>query len=293
MSAILSSRFYLLLTACLLFLGACARPAGLAEDPKVQAADLVFTNGYVYTVNSNRQVASALAVANGKIVAIGDDVAMAPYIGSATEVRDLNGKMVMPGLYDAHIHALGIVEPDMCDLKSAALSLDDMVPVIKECIERYEIATGDWLVVLQWAFSQGNQPSAHYPNIRSALDAVSTEHPIFLWGDDGHHGAANSAALAKATTMDGDVVGLSKATISTVFSDYKELISVDVQGEPSGGLSEGIRLAVRPSFEQDMLGFNAPAENVMPRVAKKLAANGITSIQDAITTPRPWRNING
>lgn len=250
-----------------------------------QSADLVLKNGYVYTVDESRSVAEAVAVSGNAIVFVGSNADVESFIGEETEVRDLGGAMVLPGLHDMHIHALGIVEPDMCDLDSEPLSLEQMVPVLRGCLEEYEIEKGDWLIVLQWAFSSGNQPSEDLPNIRAALDAVSVEHPIFLWGDDGHHGAANSAALALAKNEEGAVVGISAATLARDFAVYAPMFGVDANGEPNGGVNEDARMLIRPKFFEDMLGMGGAPDVTMPRVAAKLAANGITSIQDAIVTP--------
>jgi predicted amidohydrolase YtcJ len=258
---------------------ACQR----SDDP--QPADLVLRNAWVYTADDARSIAEAVAISGNSIVFVGSDADVAAYVGDDTEVRDLGGAMVMPGLHDMHIHALGTVESDMCDLNSQPKSLEQMVPVLQECLDRYDIQAGDWLIVLQWAFSNGNQPSENLPNIRTALDAVSTAHPIFLWGDDGHHGAANSAAFAMAKNARGEVVGMSAATLASDFADYRPMVAVDVRGEPTGGINEDARMLIRPNFFEDMLGMGGAAEIVMPRVAAKLAANGITSIQDALVTP--------
>jgi predicted amidohydrolase YtcJ len=174
----------------------------------------------------------------------------------------------------------------MCDLDSESLSLEQMVPVLQACIEEYEIAPGDWLVVLQWAFSSGNQPSENLPNIRAALDAVSANHPVFLWGNDGHHGAANSVALAMARNEAGEVIGLSADTLNGDFADFKPMVGVDESGEPTGGINEDARMLVRPNFFEDMRGMGAAPEDTMPRVAARMAESGITSLQDAIVTPQ-------
>lgn len=256
---------------------------GGSDDPV--AADLVLTNAYVYTADDTRSVAEAVAISGNSIVFVGTNAAAAEYVDENTEVRDLAGAMLMPGLHDMHIHALGIIEPDMCDLDSEPLSLEQMVPVLQACLEKYEIPPGDWLIVLQWAFSSGNQPSENLPNIRAALDAVSTEHPIFLWGNDGHHGAANSAALATAKNEAGEVVGITSGTLASDFAAFRPMIAVDASGEPSGGINEDARMLIRSDFFGDMLGAVGNPEITMPQVAAKLAETGITSIQDAIVTP--------
>jgi predicted amidohydrolase YtcJ len=259
--------------------------AGCQNSANTEGADLVLTNAWVYTVDESRSVAEAVAVRGNEIVFVGSSAGAEAFINDDTDVRDLGGAMVLPGLHDMHIHALGTVEPDMCDLNSESLSLEEMVPVLRQCIEDYDIAAGDWLIVLQWAFSGGNQPSLDLPNMRAALDAVSMEHPVFLWGDDGHHGAANSLAFSMARGADGENVELNAASLRSHYADYRPMIAVDASGEPAGGVNEDARLLIRSNFLGDMLGMSGDLDETMPRVAEKMAANGITSIQDAIVTP--------
>ncbi len=258
---------------------------GCQGNNQTETADLILTNAYVYTVDAARSVAEAVAIRGNEIVYVGPATGADDYVGDSTEVRDMNGAMIMPGLHDMHIHALGTVEPDMCDLKSQSLSLEDMVPVLKQCIVDDEVADGEWLIVLQWSFSGGNQPSAELPNIRAALDAVSTENPIFMWGDDGHHGAANSLAFAMARNSDGENVEINEKSLRSDYAFFRPMIAVDAEGEPAGGINEDARLLVRPNFFGDMLGMGGDLQGTMPRVAKKMAETGITSLQDAIVTP--------
>ena len=84
--------------------------------------------------------------------------------------------MIIPGLHDVHVHLPGIVATDSCDLASLPLSLEELVPRLKTCTA--DIPPGEWLLVNQWSFTWGNEPSrtpAHAACM--ALDAVSTEHP--------------------------------------------------------------------------------------------------------------------
>ena len=258
---------------------------GCQPADKQVTADLVLTNGYIYTVNDSRTVAEATAIVGNQIVFVGSAAEATAYIDDDTDVHDLNGAMVMPGLHDMHIHSLGTIKPDMCDLESVSRTLEELVPVVRDCIEEYEVAPGDWLIVLQWPFSGGNQPSEDLPNIRAALDAASTEHPIFLYGDDGHHGAANSAALASARSEDGEVIGIDAATLSSVFEEFREMIAVDAAGEPTGEIAEDARALLRPNPFNDLIGLGGDPADKMPRVAARMAESGITSLQDAIVTP--------
>jgi len=250
-----------------------------------ETADLVLKNAYVYTVDSARSDAEAVAIKDNTILFVGSDAGVETFVDGNTEVRDLGGAMVMPGIHDMHIHGLGTVSPEMCDLDSQAYSLEDLVPVLQECISHYEIAPGEWLIVLQWNFSENNLPSERLPNLRAALDAVSTEQPIFMWGNDGHHGAANSAALALATNSEGQAIGLTPETLAVELSAFRPMVAVDQNGQPSGGINETARSLVRPDFMGDFLGANADPAHIMPKVAAVLAENGITSIQDAWVAP--------
>ena len=259
--------------------------AGCQSSEQPEAADLVLTNAYVYTVDEERSVAEAVAIRGSEIVYVGSADGVDQYVGESTEVRNMGGAMLMPGIHDMHIHALGTVEPDTCDLASASYSLEELVPVLKQCIVDYEVAEGDWLIVLQWAFSGGNQPSEDLPHIRAALDAVSTEHPIFLYGDDGHHGAANSLALSSATNEDGDNIEINAESLQSDYVYFKPMINVDANGEPTGGVNEDARMLIRHAWFEDMLGMSGNLDETMSRVAKKIASTGITTLQDAIVTP--------
>ena len=136
-----------------------------------QIADHVFLDGYVYTADANRTIAQAIATKDNKIIFLGENESANKYIGKITTVHHLDGKMIMPGLHDAHIHPLDIIDIDTCDLQSEPVSLNDMVPLLKDCIERDQLASGEWLIVAQWSFSLGNSPSKKFPTMRIALDA--------------------------------------------------------------------------------------------------------------------------
>ncbi len=264
----------LLLTAMpLLSLCACG--------PSVEPADIVLTNAFVYTVDENRSVAEAVAIRGNKIVFVGDGNDADDYVGPDTNVRDLAGMMVLPGLHDVHIHPFWIAKGDICDLDSQPLTLDEYVPFLSDCLSRYQIPEGEWLWAGQWNFSNSNQPSERYPTMRSALDAVSTQHPIVLFGNDGHHWAVNSAALARARNREGEAVGLSAETLQSTFASYRKLVGVDESGEPNGYLTENALDLTAPPTTLEMQDFDA----ILPEAAKLLARSGITSLQDATASP--------
>lgn len=240
-------------------------------------ADLVITNARIYMADGGHRIAEAMAVRDGRIVYVGRTAESAAFIGPQTERIDAGGKLVLPGLVDAHIHPLGIVQFDTCDLKSEPKSLAQLSAFVKDCIDRFKPAPGEWLLVEAWNFGGGNLPDAQFPTVRAALDAAGTDNPIQLRGNDGHHGGFNSVALARATDANGRVVGLTKATLAKEFAQYRPLIGVDALGNPNGSVDEEARkvLGLPPSMRLKNL-LSAPQ-----RVVEVLNRSGIVAIQDA------------
>ena len=261
----------------------CAQTAGAPKAGSADRADLVVLNARIYTEDAQHSVAQAMAVSKGKIVAVGDAATVKALIGPRTEIEDAGGRLVLPGLVDAHIHPLGIAEVPACNLDSKAISLDGLVPFVQDCIKRFNIQPGEWLAVQQWNFTSGNEPSAASPTFRAALDRAAPNNPVALLGNDGHHGAFNSLALAKARNAKGQIVGYSRATLASDFSDFRKLIGVDAAGEPNGTANEDARDALGAP---DMLIVNLPALMKTPElVPQRLSSNGITAIQDAYVVP--------
>ena len=238
----------------------------------------LFTNGVVYTANQTQQVVTSIGITNDRLVYVGNAEDAEALIATETEIIDLNGKMIIPGLHDVHIHLAGIVESDNCDLAGQAFSLTDMVPRLKQCLRRLELPDGEWLTVEQWPYYSGNEPSEIFPTIRSALDSVSNTHPIILLADDGHHGAVNSVAMSLATDKNGLNIGLSKATLKNEFAHLKALIGIDNTGEPNGVINEDARKIVNLP---NLWGYPEIDLNVYTKIAERLAAAGITSTMDA------------
>ena len=251
-----------------------------AEAP----ADLVLRGARVYTANASHAMAESVAVRGGRIVYVGSNDGAKAYVGPGTHVEDLKGKLVLPGLIDSHIHASLIVDLDVCDLKSTAKSLAELTSFVRGCIERYKVPEGQWVSVQLWNYTSGNIPDAQHPTLRAALDLASTKHPIQLLGNDGHHGAFNSLALARARNGAGKVVGFTKATLASDFKAYRKLIGVDALGEPNGTVNEDARhLMDTPSW----FAIDLPERmKSAGKVTERLNSVGITGILDAAAPPQ-------
>jgi predicted amidohydrolase YtcJ len=271
------------LFAAVLSIAATCWPGALSAATENKTADLVVTGARIYTAAADHPYAEALAIRVGRIVFVGSNSEAAEWIGPNTKHESLHGELVLPGLIDSHIHATSIVDLDVCDLKSEPKSLAALSEFVHGCIKRYGTTAGEWLSVRQWNFSNGNQPDAAQPTLRVALDLASKEVPIQLLGNDGHHGAFNSAALARAKNQKGVQVGLSRATLAKDLAKYSKLIGVDAHGEPNGNVNEEARALMGAP---NMLMVDLPAVTKVPeKVTQRLNSVGITAILDPLVTP--------
>ena len=264
-------------------LAAGATGAAAASAPAAAPADLVLTGGKIYSADPRHSLAEAIAIKNGKIVFVGSTAQARRWIGARTQTQPLDGRLVLPGLIDSHIHPFDIVELDVCDLDSKPLTLAALTDVVAQCLVRYKTPPGQRLVVHHWSYTAGNQPDTKHPTLRAALDAVSTTVQIQLLGNDYHHGAFNSVALAQAKNARGQVIGLSKATLAGELSAYKALVGVDSSGEPNGAVNEDARYLINP---HSMLYVDlAEVAKTPEKIPQRLNSAGITAILDAMAAP--------
>ena len=264
---------------------ACAVQAAAAPAAPhgYAAADLVLTGARIYTADGERSMAESLAVRDGRIVYVGTKAGARGFIGPATKLRDLGGRLVLPGLIDSHVHADEIVRLDVCDLKNQPKSLAEITAFVQACIRDYHIGPGEWVVVRHWNYSYGNQPDAAHPSLRVALDLATTRSPVHLDGDDGHHSAFNSLALARARNAAGAVVGYSRATLRGELRQYQRLVGVDVAGEPNGTINDDGR---NPIDMPSTFGLDLAVLMKDPgRVTALLNGAGITGILDPRVSP--------
>jgi predicted amidohydrolase YtcJ len=249
--------------------------------------DLIIVNARIYTADATHSVVSALAVRGGRIVFAGAEDAARRLAGPQTQLRDLGGKLVLPGLIDSHIHPERVIEYPACDLQARPLSLAQISREVKDCIARRGLAPGEWVLVDLWNFSEGMQTDPAHPTIRAALDAASTEHPIKLFGLDGHHFGFNSMALAMAAPRGKPAVGLNAATIKSHFARYAPYIGVDQAGEPDGYITES---AAKLFPAAGSIGPDAKNLGDAPeKIGQMLSSRGIVALLDAGGGPTNYR----
>jgi predicted amidohydrolase YtcJ len=175
----------------LIFLGVISHSSRAWAQPS--AADTVIVNARIYTVNVQQPWAEAVALREDKVVAVGSAKEIAAYRGASTKVIDAQGKLVLPGFVDCHIHfmegSLGLTQVDLNGSKSVA--------EIQRRVKAYAVAHPDkkWILGMGWTYPTFG-PSA-LPD-KKFLDEVVPDRPVFLRAFDGHSSWANSKALAMA-----------------------------------------------------------------------------------------------
>ena len=251
------------------------------------SAGTVYINGRIYTQDGQRREVEAMAVSGEKIVYAGGRDGAEIFINQGYQVINLEEKMVLPGFHDNHLHTLGTVAIDVCDLKGKGIDLDQLAQVARECRARYPAAPGTWLIIDQWMPYAGNEPTSAYKTIRQALDAASADRPVMLFGSDGHASAYNSIALAAAQDEQGAVVGFSTQSLSEagVFSELAAYVSL-----ATGVVRDRARDRI-PAASYDFMSLpkghllgNQVYGDILPDISTLMAKNGITSIQDACAT---------
>jgi predicted amidohydrolase YtcJ len=236
-----------------------------AQTPPQPPADLILRGGRILTVDARLPEAQALAARGGKIVAIGRNEDMAPYLGTATQVIELNGQLAVPGLIEGHAHFTGIGENRMnLDLMSTK-SWDEIVHMVAQAAENAK--PGQWIVGRGWhqdKWSSRPEPNVEGFPLHQSLDKVAPNNPVVLTHASGHASFVNQKAM--------EVSGITKTTANPAGGEVLK----DPSGNPTGLMRESAqRLVKRPALTEDEL------RRALPLADEEVISKGITSFQDA------------
>ncbi len=241
-------------------LGLLSVVLGFASEAATAPADLVLVHGKVHTEDANRSVVQALAVRGNSIVAVGTDEAISAYVGQNTRTLDLAGRVVLPGIIDAHTHpAQSAQDLGKCSLDDKALSPADIKSRVAACLKDQPGGRAQWFEVVMV------NPSGLTLSLAD-LDSMLADRPLLLTGSDGHTVWANSPALSLAH--------ITAATVDPAGGHIER----DAAGHPTGTLRDiaaEIALAAKPTAELD----HEAAQ--LDKAFDSMRAVGITSVQDA------------
>jgi len=188
----------------------CGRPS---------PADLVLRGGKVATVDENFSIHEAVAVRGDKIIFVGSNKEVEKYILPSTDIIDCSGKLVLPGLTDAHahIHSLG---DELTTLNvTGTTSYQEIIDRVAARVQTSE--PGEWIVGGRW--DQNDWEDRSFP-VHIPLSEVSPDNPVYLNRIDGNAAFANQRAL--------EIAGITKDTHDPVGG----FIIRDENGEPTGVL---------------------------------------------------------
>ena len=249
-----------------------AAGAAPAEDTCTDA-ELILRGGKIVTMDAAGRIAQALAVRDGRILAVGSDDEINRCAGAHTEVIDLAGRTVLPGLIDVHTHALdwakSILRGEL-DLRYPAVrAIGDIVRLVGERVAA--TPEGAWVIGSGWDDAQ--LAERRYPTRRD-LDAVSPRHPVYLVHISGHLAAANSAALARA--------GITRETPEPAGG----VIERDAAGEPTGIVKDTAMALVARHLPADPPDLALRAAKL---VSEKALEVGLTTIHDIYLSPDDMR----
>lgn len=252
----------------LLFLAAC-------QTPTTEYADTIISNGNVYTVNEDQPRAEAIAIKDGKILAVGTAKEMEAYQGETTKMIDAEGQFVMPGFIEGHGHFSGLGNSLMNLNFLKSKSWEEIVAMVAERAK--ETPEGEWITGRGWHQEKWTSPVEQnvlgYP-YHDALSAVTPDHPVVLRHASGHSLFANAKAM--------ELAGI---TVETPNPSGGEIVR-DSRGRAIGVFEETAMAMINDAYAGYLATLNPEQKKSNWLKGIELAeaeclSKGVTSFQDA------------
>jgi predicted amidohydrolase YtcJ len=208
-------------------------------EDSIESATIVLRGGVIHTVSTEIPNAEAIAINGKNIVFVGPDEGAEAYIGQQTDVVELEGRLVLPGIVDAHLHPIrgSIKNLYQCNFPFSA-DPKKVQQTVAKCVA--EQPDAEWIIGGQW--DSGFFDRFELPSPRSWIDEVSKDIAVYLVDDSGHNGWANSKAL--------ELAGVAADTLDPDGGK----VARQADGTPSGILIETAQALVRdfiPPYSDD------------------------------------------
>ncbi|MCO6539381.1 MAG: amidohydrolase [Gilliamella sp.] len=234
-------------------------------------ADVIYINGYIYTADKQDSVCEAIAIENGYIIATGStqEINNSHYVDNHTIIYDLQGKTMMPGIIDSHLHTFwGGMQLSSCNLNYQSLTIDETLAIIQDYLDKDNPNhNANWLQVRGWLRQEVLPIGTDIT--RFDLDKLNTKRPVILFSNDCHTLVANSIALEK--------FGLDRNTPEP--SDGK--IGRTDDGELNGILEDAPAMR---AFDSISKLTDEQALNIAKLSQAELNKQGVTAVMDARIT---------
>jgi len=233
-------------------------------------ADTIYTGGPILTIDDARPTAEAVAVKDGRILAVGDLADVSTYEGKGTERFDLAGRTLLPGFVDSHGHVVfGGLQALSANLLAPPDGKVTDIASLQETLKAWMVDNADALartkVVIGFGYDNAQLAELRHPT-RKDLDAVTTDYPVIIVHQSGHLGVANSKALEAA--------GVTADTADPPGGIYQR----DANGAPNGVMEE---YAFFPVLVKNLAALGAEGLVTFTRAGSKLWASfGYTTAQD-------------
>ena len=241
----------------------------------VEPADLVLINGKIMTVDESNPEAQALAAQGGIIVLVGSDDDIKPYIGENTKVIDLEGKLAVPGLIDAHAHFTSIGRAKLGLDLTKVNNWDEVAGMVEEAVKEAE--PGQWILGRGW--HQEKWDRVPEPNIdglpfHDSISQVSPDNPVLLTHASGHSCFANTKAM--------EMAGVTKESTAP---EGGEIVK-DVEGNPIGIFRETAQWLINEALyiyldARTLEEKTAEQIKIIELADKECLSKGLTSLHDA------------
>ena len=226
-----------------------------------QPADLVVTNGRIYTADGARPVVDAMAIRGGRVVFVGDRAGARALTGANTRTLDLQGRTVIPGMTDAHAHVTGLGQSL---LNVDLVGTTSYAQVIARVVERARnTPKGEWIIGRGW--DQNDWGDTRWPT-HEALSRAIPDHPVFLERVDGHASLVNALALQKA--------GVTKASTDPSGGSIER----DAQGNPAGVFIDNAQGVIDRAIPAQT---RAQVKNAIKLSIAEMHRWGLTGVHDA------------
>lgn len=265
--------------------------AAVAPGALQAQADLVLTNGRIYTVDNARPVVTAMAVRDGRVTFIGSDVEARALIRSSTRVVDLKGSAVYPGFTDAHAHLLGLGTMLQRVNLAGSTSYDEVISRVKSFVR--DVKPGQWIEGRGW--DQNRWAVKEFPT-HDALTRAFPNNPVVLERVDGHALLANRRAmeLARVSSSTADPPGgrilrdPSGAPAGVFVDNAQELVTRAIPAATRAETRSAILAAIHEANRWGLTGIHDPGENAETiSIYEELARAGNYSLRNYVMISDP------